>query len=73
MYIRLYVRYSLFFSDYFNLNFLDRFSKNTQESNFMKILAVGLQLFHAYRQRTETHGEVYNRFFVILGKLVSPK
>jgi hypothetical protein len=30
-----------------NFNFLDRFSKISQESNLMKILPVGLHLFHA--------------------------
>ena len=33
-----------------NLNFLDRFSKNTQISNFAEILLVGTELFHADRQ-----------------------
>jgi hypothetical protein len=36
------------------LNFLDRFSKNTQLSNFTKILSVGADLFHADRQ-TDRH------------------
>ena len=35
------VRFSL------NLKFLDRFSKNTQISWFMKILSLGAELFHA--------------------------
>jgi hypothetical protein len=33
-----------------NLNFLVRFSKNAQISNFMIILSVGAELFHADRQ-----------------------
>jgi hypothetical protein len=38
---------------YWNLNFLDRFSKNTQIPNFMKIRSVGVDLFHA-DGRTQT-------------------
>ena len=33
-----------------NLDFLDRFSRNTQISNFIKILPVGADLFHADRR-----------------------
>ena len=31
------------------MNFLDRFSKNTQIPNFIKIRPVGAELFHADR------------------------
>jgi len=37
-----------------DLNFLDRFSKNNQISNFMKIRAVGGELFHADRRTDMT-------------------
>ena len=33
-----------------NLNFLNKFSKNTQIPNFMKIRPVGAQLFHVDRR-----------------------
>ena len=44
-----------------NLNFLNRFSRNTQMSNFMKIPPVGTELFHT-DGRTERHDEANSRF-----------
>jgi hypothetical protein len=38
-------KYPLLFAD-FNLNFVDRFSKNSQITTFMKILPMGSELFH---------------------------
>jgi hypothetical protein len=45
MYIDRHVEYPLFLSDFYETNFLDRFSRNTQISNFMKIRSVGAELF----------------------------
>jgi len=46
MFISLRVTYLLFLSN-FNENVLNRFSKNIQTSNLMKIRPVGTQFFHA--------------------------
>jgi hypothetical protein len=47
-----------------NLNFLFRFSKNFQMSNFMKILLVGAELFHEDRTDgwMDRHNEANIRF-----------
>jgi hypothetical protein len=40
-----------YFQNFMKINFLDRFSKNNQISNFMKIRPLGAELF----MRTERH------------------
>jgi hypothetical protein len=59
--VPLHVKYPLFLSDFNEINFLDRFSKNSQISDFMKIRPVGAQLFHADRL-TDRHEEANIRF-----------
>jgi hypothetical protein len=58
---------------YWNVNILDRFSNNTQISNFMKIRPVGAELFHAdgrtdgqTKRRKYSHDKANSRFFSIL-------
>jgi len=45
------------------LNFLDRFWKNTEISNLVKILPVWAELFHAYGQTDMTKIMVALRIF----------
>jgi hypothetical protein len=47
MCICLHVKYLLLFSDFIKLNFVDRFSKNTEILSFLIIRPVGAELFHA--------------------------
>ena len=69
MYIGLRVKYPLFLSD-FNETLLSRQTseKNTQVLNFMKILSVGAELFHADGQtdrsteRKDRHYQAHSRF-----------
>ena len=47
MYIGLHVQVNGYsFQAVIKLEFLDTFSKNTETSNFMKILSLGTDLFH---------------------------
>jgi hypothetical protein len=50
MYIFLPVKYRLFLSDYNETDFLNRFSKNTQILNLIKIRPVGTEFFDAERR-----------------------
>jgi hypothetical protein len=54
IYMGLYVKYPLLMLDFNVLNFLDRFSTNTQRPNFMKIRPVRAELFHVYGQTEMT-------------------
>jgi hypothetical protein len=45
------------------VDFLDRFWKNIQISNFMKMCPVGAELFHAGRQQTGGRFEALRRIF----------
>jgi hypothetical protein len=62
---RFHVKYSLFLSDFNKLQFFDRFSKNIQMLNFMKILPAGADLSYAAGRkegRTKIHDEPSSRF-----------
>ena len=50
MYISFRVKYPLCLSDFNDMNFLNRISKNIKTRIFMKILPVEAQLFHADRR-----------------------
>jgi hypothetical protein len=63
MYIVLRVKYPLLLS--WNMNSLDRFLKNTQMLNFMKIRPVGSDLLHVdgrTDRQTDRHDEANSRF-----------
>jgi hypothetical protein len=55
----------ILFIFYWNLNFLYRFSKSAQISNFVKIHPVGAEIFHADRppdRRIDRHDEANSHF-----------
>ena len=57
-----------------NLEFLDRCSKDIQISNFLKIGVLGAELFHAHR-RTDRYDEVdshFSKFCEIAQNFISP-
>jgi len=54
MCIRLHLKYPLILSDFNETDFFDKFSKNTQISNLIKIHPVGGEFFHADWQ-TDRH------------------
>ena len=56
-----------------NLNFLERFSKNTQISNLLKIRPVGAELFYAHRRTDMTKLIVAYRNFVNAPKILLSK
>jgi len=60
MYTRLHVNCPVFLSDFNETHFLDRFSKNIQFSNFMKICPVGSLVITD--GRTHGHDEANSRF-----------
>jgi len=66
VYTDLHVKYPLLLSDVNKTwSFFDRFSKNTQISNYMKIRPVRAKLFHADGRmdgRTDRHDEANGLF-----------
>ena len=69
MHIGLHVKYPSVLSDFNEINFLDRFSKNDQISNFIKIRPVGAELFTADGQADRrTDMTKLKSLFVILRK-----
>jgi hypothetical protein len=55
MFVGRHVKHPLFVS-YFNetWDFMDRFSKNPQTSNFMKVRPIGAEWLHADGRQTDT-------------------
>jgi hypothetical protein len=64
-YIGRHVKHPLFLSDLMKKKYLDRRSKTTQISRFMKILRVGAELFIAggrTGRQTDRHGKANSSF-----------
>ena len=66
------MKYPLFLLDFNETNLLERISKNTQLSNFLKICRVGAEVFHADRRTDMTMLIIAFRKFAYARHIGSP-
>jgi hypothetical protein len=72
MHIGLHVKYLLHLSGFNKTHFLNRFSKNTQIPNFMKIRQVEAEMFHAARRTDLTKLMIAFRNYENVSKILRP-